>query len=525
MPAIPDLVLYRTIVDAIYNEARKGEREHVYLKGNRLRQMQNPAQQQTPRLDSERTFHSWLRYARYRKQLILNKTHPYLVITDITTFFDSLLHSHVEEVLRNHPVDGRMLDLLFLLLDRLSIRQDDTTSHGIGLPVDEFDCSRTLAHLILFGHDDAMVKVVGEENYLRWMDDQLLAVPSKAAGLRVLSEVGKSLATLHLAPSAKKSRILTPAEVRRHFHLDLHRMLTKVGTSARKAKSRAQWRKLSTRLKLIWEKTHRNQGIGDFDKVLKRFYRLAGIARLRFLRRRSLRDVLTNPRLIGRVCDYMRCSGTVLEYLTWADQLMRHEEQIYPDVNTILIESCLRLEPNSCDLRKIRALASAFLAGTLPIAGADECRRLAPLLLFRFGDRRSLSLLKRYVMEENTLIPGSLVRCVAAVYSSFGDKEFGEVQMSASKVTRNNSADIVTLVDVIRRYKEVPYRFKGRLRLRYDPILRTKYVDTRSLLTVRLFMLSSAPPVAQWVSDWKANALAQPISVYDRSFVERLLNL
>jgi hypothetical protein len=500
----------------------------VYLKGEPLHQSQNPAQHGTAgvkRVKSQRTIYAWREYARYRKQLILNKTQPCFVITDITTFFDSVLHSHVRDALRRFPVDVLSFDLLFLLLDRLSIRQDDAQSYGIGLPVDEFDCSRTLAHIILSSHDAAMVRLVGEENYVRWIDDQNFAVPSKAAGLRVLSEVAKSLATLHLAPSAKKSRILTLAEARRHFHFGLHRMLNKAATAAKKTKTRAQRRRLSKRLLLIWKKAQRRKGVGDFDKVLRRFYRLAGIARLRFLRRRALQDVLANPRSIGQICDYMRCSGSVAEYLRWADQLMRHEEQIYPDVNAILVESYLRLEPNSCDLRKIRALASAFLAGTLPIAGADECRRLAPLLLFRFGDGRSLSLLKRYVMEEENLIPSSLVRRVAAVYSSFGDKEFGEVQMSASKVTRNNSADIVTLVDVIRRYKEVPYRFRGRLSLRYDPISRTQYVDTRSLLTVRLFMLSTAPQVAGWVSAWKANALAQPISVYDRSFVERLLNL
>jgi hypothetical protein len=114
---------------------------------------------------------------------------------------------------------------------------------------------------------------------------------------------------------------------------------------------------------------------------------------------------------------------------------------------------------------------------------------------------------------------------VAAVYASYGANEFDSIHCEDRRLLRSNAEDIITLVKVIREYKEVPFRFKGRLRLRYDPILRTKYVDTRSLLTVRLFMLSSAPPVAQWVSDWKANALAQPISVYDRSFVERLLNL
>ena len=285
------------------------------------------------RMTSQRSFYNWLRYAQYRKYLLLQAVHPHLVVTDITNFFDSVLHSHVEEALRGLPVVPRMLGLLFFLLERLSIRQDYASSHGISLPVDEFDCSRTLAHMTLFSHDDTMVGLVGEDNYVRWMDDQNLGVPSKAAGLRTLSEVGKSLARLHLSPNSKKSRILMLSEARRHFHLDLNGMLDRAEAAVTAAKIRGQRLSLSRQLRQIWAKAQRFEGVGEFEKVLKRLYRLAGFAHLRFLRRRALRDVLANPELADRVCDYMRCSGTVLEYLRWADLLMQAPEQIYPDVN------------------------------------------------------------------------------------------------------------------------------------------------------------------------------------------------
>jgi hypothetical protein len=37
-PAIPDLVLYRTIVDILYRKAMRREHEHVYFKRERLQQ-------------------------------------------------------------------------------------------------------------------------------------------------------------------------------------------------------------------------------------------------------------------------------------------------------------------------------------------------------------------------------------------------------------------------------------------------------------------------------------------------------
>lgn len=45
-PGIPDLVLYRTIVDALYRKALRREHKHVYFKRERLQQAQNAAQQQ-----------------------------------------------------------------------------------------------------------------------------------------------------------------------------------------------------------------------------------------------------------------------------------------------------------------------------------------------------------------------------------------------------------------------------------------------------------------------------------------------
>ena len=522
-PSIPDLVLYRAIVDKLYNQARERENKHVYLRIRQLPPSPASAQQRAEHAKSQRTIYAWLIYARYRRQLIVKEARPYVVLTDISTFFDSLLHSHVNEALRDCAVETASFDLLFQLLDCFSTQQNEAMSQGISLPVDEFDCSRTLAHLTLFSHDERMAKLVGEDNYIRWVDDQSLTVSSYAEGLRVLCEVEKSLAKLHLPPSVKKSRVLTMAEARRHFHFHTHRMLHNVETRMKRATTRRQRRRLASELRVIWEKAQRHGGTGEFDKILGRFYKLAGIARLRFLRARALQDVLTNPRMVGTICDYMRSSGTVSEYLNWGKTLMHHEEQIYPDVNVGLTESLLRLEPESLEEKKILELADRLLSKTTNIPGASECQALAPLIIFRFGDRRSPSLLQRFFEGEHNQVSASVVRSVAAVCSSYGIKEFGIIGRSRNSSVRLHSADIVKLISTICRYTDVPYRFNGRLRLRNDLMSGRQYVDTRSLLTLRLFMLSRAPRVVNWVSDWKAKALAKPISVYDRLLIKRFL--
>ncbi len=105
-PSIPDLVLYRAIVDSIYLRALRKEHAHVYFKREQLQQAQNVAQQQAVqamnwavqyRMTSYRSFYNWLKYAQYRKHLLLQVVHPFFVVTDIANFFDSILHSHIEE--------------------------------------------------------------------------------------------------------------------------------------------------------------------------------------------------------------------------------------------------------------------------------------------------------------------------------------------------------------------------------------------------------------------------------------------
>jgi hypothetical protein len=529
-PAIPDLVLYRTIVDELYRKALRREREHVYFKREHLHRAQALAQQQAVqqmtwasqyRLTSQRSFYNWLRFAQYRKYLLFQATHPYLVVTDITNFFDSLLHSHVEEAILGLSVAPRMIGLLFFLLERLSIRQDYASSHAISLPVDEFDCSRTLAHLTLFSHDEQMISLVGEDNYVRWMDDQNLGVSSKAEGLKVLSAVGKSLAKLHLTPNSKKSRILTLSEARRHFHLDINSTLDKAEELAKRAKTKKQRIRLSKQLRLIWARAKSHEGKGEFDKVLRRLYRLAGFAGLRFLRQRSQQDVLTDPGLTDRVSDYIRCSGSALEYISWALALMQTAEQVYPDVDAALTEGLLRLEPTRFEARRIRQLAAAFLKGETTFTGAEECRVLAPLLLLRFGDKRSLPLLKRRFDDQFSSWP--LLRAAAVVYSSYGDQQFAAVRRSASRLLRNHLSDVVRLIERIRKYSDVPTRYKSRLKPQFDSVAKKLYVDMRSILTVRLLKLSKAPRVIRWITDWKASTVAKGISAYDRQLLNRLL--
>ena len=249
---------------------------------------------------------------------------------------------------------------------------------------------------------------------------------------------------------------------------------------------------------------------------------MAGVARARFLRRRAIADMLAVPGLADRIADYMGASGSANEYLLFSTTIKEHPEQIYPDVDLALTEGLLRVEGDAFIARQIRATATLLLSGNQVAPQSQMSRLLAPLLLLRFGDRRSLPLLKRCFDDENSS-SAPLLRASAIVFASYGVGEFRLVRKSAARWMRNDLSTVVKLIERIRKYDDVPVRYKSRLKPKFDPVAGTKYVDMRGLLTVRLLHLASVTRVTKWVYDWKANVLADSISPYDKTLVRRLI--
>jgi hypothetical protein len=95
-PAIPDLVLYRAIVDSLYARVRGRQHKHVYFERAQLFTARERAAAQAQATvaqygsGSASRFLTWLRYEQYRRHLILRHVYPYIVITDITSIPYSL---------------------------------------------------------------------------------------------------------------------------------------------------------------------------------------------------------------------------------------------------------------------------------------------------------------------------------------------------------------------------------------------------------------------------------------------------
>ena len=530
IPSPEELTLLRAACAVVHRKAHKYQQTHVYYRRTDLQKATDMAAQAardhlanaagTYRFTSAQSYRNWLDYEQYRKHLILEKVYRYIVITDITNFFDTVLHSEVSNAFRNFPIPSRLIGLLFFLMERLAVRADYSDSPGIGLPVDEFECSRTIANVVLFSHDRRIVEIIGESAYVRWMDDQLLGVNSRAEGLRIVATVGASLASLYLTASAKKTKVLSLKEAKTHFHLDANSRLDDIEALI---KSRKKTKKALVReLAKVWRFALRHENEGEWEKIQKRGYRLAGLTNAKFLREKALRDILRVPTLTERIADYMRCSGASAEYLRFVKRALRNKAQVHEDVELLLIESLLRLEIGGTKARSILRLANQMVDDVA--AGRRHFAFAAPacLLILRFGDRRNKTPLRRCFAEQINPKPAQLIRAAAAVYAGYGPKEFAEVRKAAAILLSSPLGLMVRMVRRLQNLENVPDRFKLRLRIRLDSLRGRHFVDMRTFVAARLLCLNRRKAVRAWLTEWIEEANKHKMSSFDRSLLQKL---
>lgn len=144
---------------------------------------------------------------------------PLIVETDISNFFPSIQL----EVLRNRlavagTLDHAAVELLTYVASEVGPPRKLQRSVTTGLPVEDHDCSRTLAHFLLAEVDDKF-KVEGEAgHYARFVDDVAFGAVSEADAKRKLGRFQDAVDRVGLYPNSAKTRWFTRAEYDREYH-------------------------------------------------------------------------------------------------------------------------------------------------------------------------------------------------------------------------------------------------------------------------------------------------------------------
>lgn len=195
-------------------------------------------------------------------------TFDFLVVTDLTNYFDSIDLRELRRVFVSHiEADEVIIDLIFRVVEGLSWKPDYLPYSQRGLPTANIESIRLLAHSFLF-EIDQILKERTKDNFARWMDDITSGVNDKREGIALLSDISDVLKSRGLALNLSKTQILSAKEAYFHFQIrenveiDKYESI-KPGTNQSIEAERELWFKYKSHFK--------DRSPKAWDKIAKRY--------------------------------------------------------------------------------------------------------------------------------------------------------------------------------------------------------------------------------------------------------------
>jgi hypothetical protein len=329
----------------------------------------------------------WKRYHQYRTKTLLNAPYDVLVVADISNFFESISHEMLMEYLSPLGLPRKGVGLLGRLLEALKPPTGHSPNPRIGIPVDEFECSRELAHVLLFEHDRRIVRTVGEENYVRWMDDQNVGVPSLAEARRTVNLLTRSLSLQRLTLNTGKTRFLHPNEVIDYFHLDANEAIDAFDRAHLKTaqidypRARRSFQHLWTSISGAPSARH-----GHWDKVLKRLYGVAAKIASKVLDTEMQMDLVDYPDLDERIFVALARRNRPLQLLALFKTYCRDWGSLYEATEASVFDAALLTDMTPKAEKKWLKFALSFINGLVDGQCAGAYGKAAALqCLYWFG--------------------------------------------------------------------------------------------------------------------------------------------
>jgi hypothetical protein len=268
VPNVRDALLIQCLSDAFYASIKdRSPSKNAFFEPERhlFSQITN----------ERRTYGSFRSWLKFQKEIFnFAKEHKYIIVTDISNYFDYVGHSHLRNVITDY-VDGAkesILDLLIFIFSEMTWQPDYMPRVGIGLPQIDLDGPRLLANCFLYELDKMITRISGID-YVRFMDDIDIGVDDIPAAKRILRDIDLTLQSRQVRLNAGKTKILTQDEAVRHFKIFENEHLSAIEEALEsKATSGASTRVPLGQLERLLVHWHR-KGVfndGNGDKILKR---------------------------------------------------------------------------------------------------------------------------------------------------------------------------------------------------------------------------------------------------------------
>lgn len=299
--------------------------------------------------DSFEWFNFWLKQHGGLIDMLRDASVSHVVESDIANFYPSIrLDAVREHLLAQAGLEKEVVRLCVQIIDGVMPRSDYAETSLMGLPQEQLDSSRPIAHSLLM-HVDKEFWAEGESGrYRRYMDDILITVPNVRAGQAAISRLQRRLETLGLYPNPEKTRIVTKQQCfdERMIGTDLEIEQLSVEIEKQRTDVMPYGRVITPeqrdKISAI-SKRHRSVAPRPkrWDRVTRRLYTLHREANIRDWRQYWRSDLDADPGSAANIFEYVRCwplSGTTVQSLRDASAEYSH---LYSDISLLAAEVVL----------------------------------------------------------------------------------------------------------------------------------------------------------------------------------------
>lgn len=351
--------------------------------------------------DYESWFHAWLRHGNTVQTLLEQEGCKWVVKGDIANFFPTVSHRLLRQfVSQRTKAPDELINLLFFVLESMEWRPAYIENREIGLPQENYDASRTLAHAFLKAVDDSFLPEIKENRYARWMDDLVLAAPTKVEAQKLVARLQNALEAVGLYPNAAKTKVVPVEDFQRALYPAENQYLGYIHTRTQEGKRirRDAFERCLTAFLRLPER------LDSWDRVLRRFYTEARRIGSAALERHWLRHLAEMPALSEAIFGYLAgrpFNRRILDRLTG---YLDSDANIYQDVEILAYEFLLdwRVPVKAGVMEGLasRILDRFFARGNSKPVLSEHARDLSSLLIYKYGDATQLGQIARYFEAE-----------------------------------------------------------------------------------------------------------------------------
>lgn len=272
LPSPSDALVFQVLTDSLFEELVKAQPSKQAFYARDRHSLKLPHE-----LKVTLGYPWFFLWPKFQEQIWgFTSSHPILVTTDLTNYYDNIALDDLRRVIAGHVhAKEALLDLLFSLIEDLTWRPDYLPRSKKGLPTIQIEAPRLMAHALLF-EVDSVLKSRTNDSFVRWMDDINFGVKNHDEAAKVLGELSDVLKSRGLALNLAKTQLLSAVDAKRHFMFNENKRLDKLQARVAKLKS-------PTALATFGEKVsaelvvHLNEcSAKNKDKATKRYFSILG---------------------------------------------------------------------------------------------------------------------------------------------------------------------------------------------------------------------------------------------------------